>query len=143
MSANREQRPKTTAPRAVLSVLALMAGLALLGYSIATVVRGPSARPTPTPRPRPSITLDPAEGYAGTYVTIAGVNWPPGEIVYIYLSPPFVEEEAYAYDGAQVGADGAFIAAIVFPDDSALLDRGAVGIVARTKGRLQATAPRP
>ncbi|MDH7489984.1 MAG: hypothetical protein QHH80_10810, partial [Anaerolineae bacterium] len=113
MSANRERRPATTALRAVLSLLALAAGLALLGYSIATVVRGPAVRPTPTPRPRPTITLDPAEGYAGTYVTVTGVNWPPGETVYIYLSPPFVEEEAYAYDGAEVGADGAFIAAIV------------------------------
>ncbi|GAB4410505.1 MAG: hypothetical protein Kow00123_24130 [Anaerolineales bacterium] len=141
MSANRQQRPATTALRAVLSLLALAAGLALLGYSIATVVRGPAVRPTPTPRPRPTITLDPAEGYAGTYVTVTGVNWPPGETVYIYLSPPFVEEEAYAYDGAEVGADGAFIAAIVFPDDPSLLDRGAVGVVARTKSRLQASAP--
>lgn len=142
MSANRKRRPYASALRAVLSLLALAAGIALLGYSLATVVRGPSRpTPTPTPRPRPSIALDPAEGYAGTYVTITGLNWPPGETVYIYLSPPFVDEEAYAYDGAEVGADGGFVAAIVFPDGPSLLNRGAVGVVARTRGRLEASAP--
>ncbi len=110
----RCEREPTAAPshhalRAVLSLLALAAGLALLGYSIATVVRGPAVRPTPTPRPRPTITLDPAEGYAGTYVTVTGVNWPPGETVYIYLSPPFVEERLTPTTAAEVGADGAFI----------------------------------
>lgn len=142
MSANRGRRPGTIRLRAVLSVFALLAGLALLGYSIGTVVRGPAGRPSPSPtaRPRPSITLDPAEGHAGTYVTITGVNWPPDEIVYIYLSPPFAEEEAYAYDGAEVGADGGFIAGIVFPDDPDLLDRGAVAVVVRTQSRLQASA---
>lgn len=142
MSANRKRRPYASALRAVLSLLALAAGIALLGYSLATVVRGPSRpTPTPTPRPRPSIALDPAEGYAGTYVTITGLNWPPGETAYIYLSPPFLDEEAYAYDGAEVGADGGFVAAIVFPDDPSLLNRGAVGVVARTRGRLEASAP--
>ena len=142
MSAKYKRRSSGTRIRAVLAVLAVLAGFALLAYSIATVVREPSRpTPSPTPPPPPEITLDPEHGYAGTYITITGRNWKPGETVYIYLSPPVIREESYAYEGSEVDPDGAFVVSIVFPEDPRLLDRGTVAVVARSDSRQEAAAP--
>jgi hypothetical protein len=125
----------------VLAVLAVLAGFALLAYSIATVVRQPS-RPTPlpTPLPRPAIVLDPEHGYAGTYITITGHNWRPGDTVQILLSPPMARDESYAYESSEVDPDGAFVVSIVFPEDPRLLNRGTVSVVARSDSRPEAAA---
>lgn len=127
----------------MLAALAVLAGLALLVYSVLTVVREGARRgtPTATPRPRPEIALNPDVGGAGTYISITGRHWTPDELVYIYLSPPLQREEAYAYEGALVGADGTFAVSILFPDDPKLLSRGTVAVVARSESGREAAAP--
>jgi hypothetical protein len=127
----------------LLAALAVVAGLALLVYSIATVIQGPRrpSTPIPTPQPRPEIALNPTQGYAGTYVTVVGRYWQPGEMVHIYLSPPLAREEAYAYEGSEVDPDGAFIVSIIFPDDSRLISRGSVAVVASSDSGQEAAAP--
>jgi len=143
VSAKRERRSSGTGIRTALAALAVLAGFTLLAYSIAMVVqeRLPPPAPSPTPSPRPEISLTPEEGYAGTYITITGRNWRPGDTVYIFLSPPVVREEAVVYEGSEVDADGAFVVSIVFPDDPRLLDRGTVAVVARSDSRQESAAP--
>ena len=143
MSTRPERRSSRFRMRALLAVLAVLAGLALLYASIMLVVRGPlrPPTPTPTPTPRPQIALDPTTGYAGTYITLTGRYWKPGGLVYIYLSPPREPAEAYAYKGSQVDSSGQFADALVFPDDSRFLNRGVVSIVVRSESGQEARAP--
>ena len=143
MSAEYKRRSSRSGIRTVFAAMAVLAGFALLAFSISTVLKEPPPPPTPspTPLPRPDIALKPEEGYAGTYVTITGRNWKPGETVYIYLSPPVVQEEAVVYEGSEVDPDGAFVVSVVFPNDPRLLDRGTVAVVARSDSRREVSAP--
>jgi hypothetical protein len=131
--------------RTMLAALAVLAGIALLAYSVATILKettpSPTPSPTRTPPPQPTIALTPDTGYAGTYITIVGLGWSPGELVYIFLSPPLQRQEDYAYQSIQVGPDGTFIVAIVFPNDPTLLGRGIVAVVAQSQSKHEAEAP--
>jgi hypothetical protein len=57
-----------------------------------TVAGEPTSTPTATPTPQVlAMTLDPAEGWAGTDITVTSSGWPPGITVQVALLEPLAD----------------------------------------------------
>lgn len=96
------------------------------------VVQAP--QPTPTSNPIvAAIAVAPAQGWAGVSVSISGVNWTPGAVVYISLGAPNAGAASAIYAQSTVGQDGRFSASFVFPAEDRWLALSQVIVVAHTQ----------
>lgn len=96
------------------------------------VVQAP--QPTPTANPIvAAIAVAPAQGWAGASVSISGVNWTPGAVVYISLGAPNTGAASDVYAQTTAGQDGRFSASFVFPAEDRWLALPQVIVVAHTQ----------
>lgn len=112
--------------------------------SLASLPVVPAAESTPTPTPAPdrvAIALAPLQGWAGTTLSVSGVNWTPGSTVFISLAAPGNTPSSDVYAQAVADADGRFTAAFAFPAEERWLSLPQISIVAHSADlRTQATA---
>ena len=125
---------------AIILLGVILAGffcLIVLGATLFVMNQG-RAGSVPTDIPNPitdaTISLDPDSGYSGTLVHVNGLNWQPGEVVFIRLQNAAGEmDENYAYAGAVVDEKGAFASSFTFPYDQRWLSDDFVEVVARAE----------
>ncbi len=94
-----------------------------------------TAEPTPTPTPAPdkvAIALAPVQGWAGTALSVSGVNWTPGSTVFISLAAPGSTAASDVYAQAVADASGRFTTAFSFPSEERWLALPQVTILAHT-----------
>ncbi|MBK7203380.1 PA14 domain-containing protein [Candidatus Amarolinea dominans] len=92
--------------------------------------------PQPTVTANPivaAIAIAPVQGWAGTSVSISGVNWTPGATVYVSLGAPNAGPTGDVYAQGAVGQDGRFGANFVFPAEDRWLALSQVIVVAHTQ----------
>ena len=78
------------------------------------------------------IVVQPAEGFVGTLVSVAGRGWWPGEPVFIFLrTPGDPEGEGYAYAAAVADDEGGFAAAFTFPNERRWSGQAWAEVIAR------------
>lgn len=87
--------------------------------------------PTPTPWPV-ALAVAPLKGWAGTAITISGVNWPPGRGVVLNLAAPGQAPAAEVYAQAAVNVQGRFTFSFSFPNQDRWLALKQVALVVRT-----------
>ena len=87
--------------------------------------------PTPTPWPV-ALAVAPLKGWAGTAVTISGVNWPPGRGIVLNLAAPGQAPAAEVYAQAAVNVQGRFTFSFAFPNQERWLALKQVALVVRT-----------
>ena len=87
--------------------------------------------PTPTPWPV-ALAVAPLKGWAGTAVTISGVNWPPGRGIVLNLAAPGQAPAADVYAQAAVNVQGRFTFSFSFPNQERWLALKQVALVVRT-----------
>jgi hypothetical protein len=64
------------------------------------------------------VSIDPAQGYINTLVTVAGQGWWPGEPVFVFLrSQSEADGAGYAYAAAVADDRGSFQTAFTFPNE--------------------------
>ena len=132
-------------PRVIVTCLALVwAGLVLSGCSgLLRLAIQQTAPTTPTPtrevRIDPAIELAPALGYAGTYLSVQGAGWTPGQMIVITMQD--VQGDSSVLAAATVDLDGHFASGFLYPLAERWLSPGPKTIVAATAdGALNATA---
>ena len=97
-------------------------------------------RPTPTPWPV-AMAVAPLKGWAGTAITVSGVNWPPSRGVVLNLAAPGQAPAADIYAEANVNPQGRFTFSFVFPNQERWLALKQVTLVVRTRDNVaQASA---
>jgi len=89
-------------------------------------------RPTPTPWPV-AMAVAPLKGWAGTSITVSGVNWPPSRGVVLNLAAPGQAPAADIYAQANVNPQGRFTFSFAFPNQERWLALKQVTIVVRTR----------
>ena len=87
--------------------------------------------PTPTPWPV-ALAVAPLKGWAGTAITISGVNWPPGRGIVLNLAAPGQAPAADVYAQAAVNVQGRFTFSFSFPNQERWLALKQVALVVRT-----------
>ncbi|MGC9333511.1 MAG: PA14 domain-containing protein [Anaerolineae bacterium] len=93
-------------------------GLATETDWLSTDASGLSATSMPGIPGEGQIAVQPAQGFIGTLVNVAGQGWWPGEPAFVFLrSPGDPEGEGYAYAAAVAADDGSFKAAFTFPNE--------------------------
>lgn len=102
-----------------------------------------TSQPTPTSNPLvPAISLAPAQGWAGTTVTVNGLNWPAGAVVFVSLAAPNAGPGGQSYASVTAGSDGRSSVSFVFPAEEQWLNLSQVIIVAHTQDyQRSASAP--
>lgn len=100
----------------------------------------PTATPTvigPTPTPWPvALAVAPLKGWAGTAITISGVNWPPGRGIVLNLAAPGQAPAADVFAQATVNAQGRFTFSFSFPNQERWLALEQVTLVVRTQDNI-------
>lgn len=90
--------------------------------------------PTPTPvmigELSATISLDPATGYAGSFVQVIGTGWEPGQVVSLQLESPTAQSEELTT--GQVDAGGRFVAGFLYPLDERWIQPGDYAVSAST-----------
>jgi hypothetical protein len=103
--------------------------------SLASLPVVQTAEPTPTPTPAPdkvAIALAPLQGWAGTALSVSGVNWTPGSTVFVSLAAPGNTPSSDVYAQAVADASGRFTTAFAFPAEERWLSLPQVSIVAHS-----------
>ena len=102
-----------------------------------TPTASPTAAPTvirPTATPWPvALAVAPLKGWAGTAITLSGVNWPPSRGVVVNLAAPGQAPAADVYAQANVNPQGRFTFNFSFPNQERWLALKQVTIVVRTR----------
>ena len=129
-----------------LAVLCVAAYLAVRIFSPDSFswLSGPGALPTstaglpgtaPTSGPAPGsaqIAISPAQGMAGSLITVTGTGWLPQEPVFVFLrSPNDPEGKGYSYAAAVAGDSGTFSAAFTFPNEARWLGASWADVIAQ------------
>lgn len=87
-----------------------------------------------------AITLAPAAGYAGTFVSVTGTGWPPSAMVIVKLADAQGRSPVLAAVAAD--AKGQFTTGFVYPVGDRWLNGGPTTVVAHTEnGQVETTAP--
>ena len=106
----------------------------LLGDIYDSFFQTPEVLPTHTPRRivivDPQITLEPISAYAGSYVNVSGLQWPPGQIVVVALEDENGRSGVLA--AATVDSAGNFSTGFLFPVNQRWLQTGHRALIAYT-----------
>jgi len=102
-----------------------------------TLTASPTATPTvvpPTATPWPvALAVAPLQGWAGTTITLSGVNWPPSRGLVLNLAAPGQPPAADLYAQANVNPQGRFTFNFSFPNQERWLALEQVTIIVRTR----------
>ena len=117
----------------------VLIAVAIFGLSYAEQ-RSQALNPTPGSI-SPIIVLEPANGSAGTPVTVVGQGWPPDSLVLIYVTS--LEETqlpAYAAAGARIDPEGRFSVGLIPAPEADLAGQTRVLVLARAEDGVGAQA---
>ncbi|HMN26982.1 MAG TPA: hypothetical protein PKE45_02415, partial [Caldilineaceae bacterium] len=111
---------------ATCSLLLLLAGCSQAVQSAAPAATQPSATSS-AQTSQPAVELNPTSGYAGTFVTVRGADWPPSTLVTIKLADTQGSTPVLA--ASTTNANGEFSTGFIYPIGERWLQPGAQKLI--------------